>query len=68
MADPNKIGDGAEAEAQATETIMPWIWGVMGLGVIAVFVVAVMLTTTTGHVVRHPPAAAPLTRPPDQHA
>jgi hypothetical protein len=56
----------SEAEAQSVETIMPWIWGAVGLLVIAAFVAVTLLTAQTGHVVAHPPAVAPLLKPPGQ--
>jgi hypothetical protein len=44
-------------------TIMPWIWGAIGLVVIAIFVVWTVFTSPQAPI-RHPPAAAPLTNPP----
>ena len=55
-----------EAEAQSEETIMPWIWGAIGLVLIAIFVAWVVFGAPHSHV-RQPAAAAPLTRPPAQH-
>ena len=56
-----------EAEAQSEETVMPWIWGGFGLVVIAAFVAWALFWAPHGHVIRHPAAAAPLTKPPAQH-
>jgi hypothetical protein len=55
-----------EAEAQSEETIMPWIWGAIGLLLIAVFVAWTIFGAPHSHI-RQPPAAAPLIRPPAQH-
>jgi len=39
QADPDdREPDGVEAEAQREATVMPWLWGGVGLIVIAVFV------------------------------
>lgn len=65
MDDPDKPLEG-EVEAQSEETIMPWIWGAIGLAVIAIFVAWAFLGAPHTHI-RQPPAAAPLTRPPAQH-
>ena len=54
-----------EAEAQSEETIMPWIWGAIGLVVIAIFVAWAFLGAPHTHI-RQPAAAAPLTHPPAQ--
>jgi hypothetical protein len=54
-----------EAEAQSEETIMPWIWGAIGLVLIAIFV-AWAIFAAPHTLARQPPAAAPLTRPPAQ--
>jgi hypothetical protein len=67
MADRNDVGGGAEAEAQSTETIMPWIWGAIGLAVIAVFVGVIVATAPAGHVLPHPPGVAPTLKPLGQH-
>ena len=63
--DPERPAAG-EAEAQSEETIMPWIWGAIGLLVIAVFVVWTIYGAPHTHI-RQPAAAAPLTRPPSHH-
>ena len=42
---------------------MPWIWGVIGLVVIALFV-AWTIFAAPQTPLRHPPAAAPLIKPP----
>jgi len=55
-----------EAEAQSEETIMPWVWGVIGLVLIAIFVAWAFLGAPHT-LIRQPPAAAPLTKPPAQH-
>lgn len=47
-----------EAEAQAEETVMPWIWGVIGLVAVAAFVACVALWPAL-HPTRNPAAAAP---------
>jgi hypothetical protein len=54
-----------EAEAQSEQTIMPWVWGGVGLVVVAVFVAWAIFIGPHSHI-RQPPAAAPLTRPPAQ--
>jgi hypothetical protein len=46
-----------EAQAQDEQTIMPWLWGGVGLLVIAAFVV--WLLVSGGHHLREPAAAAP---------
>ena len=56
----------SEADAQSEETIMPWIWGVIGLVVIAVFVAWIVFGAPRSHM-RQPAAAAPLTKPISQH-
>jgi hypothetical protein len=50
-----------EAQAQDEQTIMPWLWGAVGLLVIAVFVTWMLLSG--GHRTREPAAAAPTSRP-----
>ncbi|HEY1427346.1 MAG TPA: hypothetical protein VGF50_11790 [Caulobacteraceae bacterium] len=52
----------SEAEAQSEATIMPWIWGAIGLVVIAVFVAWAILGAPHARI-RQPPAAAPLSQP-----
>ncbi len=66
MADP-EIDDPlkGEAEAQDEQTLMPWLWGGLGMLVIAAFVA--WLVFDGGHHVRAPPAAAPTMKPPAQH-
>jgi hypothetical protein len=56
----------SEAAAQSEETIMPWIWGLIGLVLIAVFVAWVVFGAARTHI-RQPAAAAPLTKPISQH-
>jgi len=34
---------GAEAEAQREETIMPWVWGALGLALIAAIIAAAIM-------------------------
>jgi hypothetical protein len=63
--DPNRPAV-SEAEAQSEATIMPWIWGGLGLLLIAVFVAWTLFAAPHSHI-RQPAAAAPLTRPPNQH-
>lgn len=55
----------SEAEAESEETVMPWIWGGIGLVLIAVFVAWTLFGAPHSHI-RQPAAAAPLTRPPSQ--
>jgi hypothetical protein len=50
-----------EAEAQDEATVMPWLWGGVGLLVIAAFVA--WLVFSGGHRIREPAAAAPHIRP-----
>ena len=47
-----------EAEAQDEETVMPWIWGGIGLVVAAAFI-ALIVCWPMLHPIRHPAAAAP---------
>ena len=49
-----------EAQAQDEQTVMPWLWGAVGLLVIAAFVVMMLLSG--GHRLREPPGAAPATK------
>ena len=56
---------GDEAEAQREETVMPWIWGGIGILVIAAFSAWVILTRPES-LTRQPPAAAPLVKPPNE--
>jgi hypothetical protein len=49
-----------EAQAQDEQTIMPWLWGGVGLLVIAAFVVWMLLSQ--GHRIREPAGAAPITK------
>jgi len=55
----------SESEAQSEETIMPWIWGVIGLVVIAIFVAWTIYGASQAPV-RQPAAAAPLIKQPDR--
>ena len=57
---------GGEAEAQREETVMPWIWGAIGLLAIVGFVVWFLLWPSLGQI-REPPAAAPISKPVHQH-
>jgi hypothetical protein len=50
-----------EAEAQDEQTVMPWIWGGVGVLVIAAFIGWTI--EANGHHVREPAAAAPTTKP-----
>jgi len=64
MVDPDRSGEAfGEADAQSEETIMPWLWGGVGLVVIAGFVAWVMIAAPHDHRIREPPAAAPILRP-----
>jgi len=63
--EPNRAGQ-SEAEAQSEETIMPWLWGAVGLIVIAIFVAWAFFGAPHTHI-RQPAAAAPLIKPPAQH-
>lgn len=63
--DPDRPGL-REAEDQREETIMPWIWGGVGLVLIAIFVAWTIYGAPHTYL-RQPAAAAPLTRPPAQH-
>lgn len=65
MDDPDRPLE-SETEAQSEATIMPWIWGAIGLVLIAIFVAWAFLGAPHTHI-RQPAAAAPLTRPPSQH-
>ena len=62
--DHGELEDG-EAEAQREETVMPWIWGGIGILVIAAFSAWVILTPPES-LTRQPPAAAPLVKPPNE--
>ena len=55
-----------EAEAESDDTIMPWIWGAIGLVLIAIFVAWTFFGAPHTHI-RQPAAAAPLTKPISQH-
>jgi hypothetical protein len=65
MRDPlEDLRPGEEAEAQNEETVMPWVWGAVGLLVVALFVAwavfapphatppAVPATTSSSHIQR----------------
>jgi hypothetical protein len=66
MTDPeNEDTLNREAEAQDEATVMPWIWGALGVLVIAVFIA--WLVFGGGHRMREPPGAAPATRPISHH-
>ena len=56
----------SDAEAESEETIMPWIYGALGLVLIAVFTAWCFFGAPHTNI-RQPAAAAPLTRPPAQH-
>ena len=64
MVDPDTFD---EADAQSEATIMPWLWGAVGLVLIAAFVAWVILAAPHGHHIREPAGAAPLIRPPSRH-
>jgi hypothetical protein len=55
----------SEAEAQSEATLMPWLWLAVGLVVIAIFVAWTIYAEPQAPL-RHPPAAAPLIKPPGQ--
>jgi|HubBroStandDraft_6_1064221.scaffolds.fasta_scaffold2835636_1 hypothetical protein len=61
MVDPHP-DDSLRGEAQARDeaTLMPWLWGAVGLLVIAVFVAWMLFGG--GHRIREPAGAAPATR------
>ena len=54
-----------EAEAQAEETVMPWIWGLIGLLAVAAFIAWFVLWPDL-HPIRNPPAVAPTVKPASQ--
>jgi hypothetical protein len=56
-----------EADAQSEETIMPWIWGAVGLVLIAAFVSWVMFAAPHEHHIREPAGVAPVFHPAAQH-
>jgi hypothetical protein len=57
----------SEAEAQSEETIMPWIWGALGVLVVAAFI-AWLIFLRPLHRMPEPPAAAPIDKPIHQHS
>ena len=62
MADPNVDEPlKGEAEAQDEQTVMPWLWGGVGLLLIALFVAGILLSD--GHHMREPAGAAPAMKP-----
>jgi len=66
MVDPDSDDSlSGEAEAQDEQTVMPWIWGGLGVLVIAVFIAWILFTG--GHRTREPAGAAPTTRSISQH-
>jgi hypothetical protein len=66
MADPLP-DDSLRGDAQARDeaTLMPWLWGAVGLLVIALFVGWMLLGG--GHRIREPGGAAPATKSISQH-
>ena len=62
---PPEPGDREEAEAQRQATVMPWIWGGIGLLVIAAFIALLVFWPALRP--REPPAAAPAIKPMAQH-
>ena len=66
MADPEADDPlKGEAQAQDEQTVMPWLWG--GLGVLLVAAFVAWLVMGGGHRMREPPAAAPATKPISHH-
>ena len=61
VTDPGDPEAQTEAEAQREETVMPWVWGALGLVAIVGFVAWFVLWPAL-HQVRQPAAAAPLTQ------
>jgi hypothetical protein len=63
MADPDEVDSlASEAEAQSEETVMPWIWGGVGILVAALFVAWAIFGAPQTQI-RQPAAAAPPTKP-----
>jgi hypothetical protein len=61
MADPETEDPlRGEAQAQDEQTLMPWLWGGIGLLAVAAFVAWAIFSG--GHRVREPAAAAPTTK------
>ena len=56
--EPDQEGAVTEAEAEREETVMPWIWGGIGLLAIAAFIAWLIFFPPLKHV-RQPAAAAP---------
>jgi hypothetical protein len=53
-----------DADLQSEQTVMPWLWGAVGLLAIFGFAGWLLIASHQGHTPPHPPAAAPLTNPP----
>jgi hypothetical protein len=67
MADPEESDPlNSEAESQSEETIMPWLWGGVGVLVVAAFIAWMIFGAHLGQP-RNPPAATPLAKPAAQH-
>jgi hypothetical protein len=54
-----------ETQARDEQTVMPWIWGGLGLLTVAAFVAWILFSG--GHRTREPAGAAPTTRSSSQH-
>ena len=67
MGPEREDGDVTEAEAEREETVMPWIWGGIGVLVIAAFVIFLIFFPALRHI-RHPAAAAPTEHPAGQRS
>jgi hypothetical protein len=55
---PSETETETETEARAEETVMPWVWGGIGLFAVAAFIAWFVLWPAL-HPTRNPPAAAP---------
>jgi hypothetical protein len=68
MVHPDSSGEiSSEAEAQEEATVMPWLWGGIGLLLIAGFVGWTLVAAPHGHHIRQPAGAAPTLHPAGQH-
>jgi hypothetical protein len=64
---PTEPGAIGEAEAQRQATVTPWLWGGIGVLVIAAFVAWLVFWPAMKHP-HEPPAAAPAINPIKQHS